>query len=125
MTLLRRIFSPENLRHLARDCSGATQIEYSLIVALVAVAVLSGASEVGTFVSAVLSKSSQSITTSNGASGGPSASCGPGNGNGNCANSGNGGGNTGGSGAGTGNGGQNNGQGGNSNSGGGGFGSGS
>lgn len=129
MILLRRIFSPENLRHLAHDCSGATQIEYSLIVALVAVAVLSGASEVGTFVSAVFAKSSQSITqaagTVQGVGGGSNGACGPGNGNGNCANSGNGGGNTGGSGTGTGNGGQNNGQGGNSNSGGGGFGSGS
>jgi len=136
MNLLCRIFSLENLRHLARDCSAATQIEYSLIVALVSVAVLSGASEVGSLVSVVFSKSSQSITqaagtvqgsdgASNGASGAPASPCGPGNGNGNCANSGNGGGNTGGSGTGTGNGGQNNGQSGNSNHGGGGNGSGS
>jgi Flp pilus assembly pilin Flp len=121
MPSLCRIFSPESLRRLSRDSSGATQVEYSLIVALVSVAVLSGASEVGSMVKAVFSKSSQSIEqTANAAA----ANCGPGNGNGNCANKGNGGGNTNGSGSGTGNGGQNNGQGGNSGNGGGGKGAG-
>lgn len=138
MTSPSRTFRLDILRLVSRDCSGATKVEYSLIAALVSVAVLSGASDLGMLVYSIVSKTSQTIEQAanggtdgsgngmgqpsdngpgNGSGNGGDGSggnCGPGNGNGNCANSGNGGGNTGGSGTGTGNGGGNNGQGQNS-----------
>ena len=93
---------PDALRSLARDRSGATTIENSLLAALVAVAVISAASEIGSHVFSNFDNVAQSVgQASNSAAG----NCGPGNGNGNCGNSGSGGGNTEGSGPGTGNGG--------------------
>lgn len=93
-----------NLSLLARDCSGATKIEYSLIAALVSVAIVSGASDLGMLVYSLFNKTSQNIQQV-ASDPGDAGGCGPGNGNGNCGNKGNGGGNSGGSGPGTGNGG--------------------
>ena len=102
MSSLLRIYSLSNLRSLGRDCSGATTIENSLIIALVSLAVISGVSEVGAFVFDIFDKTADTIEQA--------CDGGPGNGNGNCTNTGNGGGNNNGSGTGTGNNGANNGQ---------------
>lgn len=39
------------LKHLARDEAGATAIEYALIAALISVAILAGATSIGTSLS--------------------------------------------------------------------------
>ena len=118
MYSLLSIFSPGNLRSLARDRSGATSIENSLLGALIAVAIIAAVSELGSMVYQIYDLTAQTIEQA------ANKKCGPGNGNGNCGNSGNGGGNSGGSGPGSGNGGNNNGQGNGSGNGGGGNGNG-
>jgi Flp pilus assembly pilin Flp len=102
------------LRRLRSDRTGATAIEHSLIIAAVAVAIISALAEFGGSVNGVFTSVSSDLQrvaecTSNLA---PEVGTGSGDGNGNCANTGNGGGNTGGSGTGTGNGGQGTGNGG-------------
>jgi Flp pilus assembly pilin Flp len=104
MQSLLHIFSLDNLRSLARDRSGATSIENSLLGALIAVAIIAAISELGSMVYQIFDLTAQSVEQAADGCGG-----GPGNGNGNCGNSGIGGGNTGGSGPGTGNGGGGNG----------------
>lgn len=101
MTSLLRVFSPKNLRHLGRDRCGAASIESALLAALIGVAVIVAAAEIGSKVSQVFDSTAQMLEQTVNLTTGK---CGPGNGNGNCANPGNGGGNTGGSGPGTGNG---------------------
>jgi len=116
-----RVFSPGNLRSLCRDRAGLANIEYSLLSAIIAVAMIAALAEIGTKVYRLFDSTAQLLEqTANFTSG----KCGPGNGNGNCGNRGNGGGNTGGSGPGTGNGGGNNGQGNGAGNGGGGSGNG-
>ncbi len=115
MYSLLSIYSPGNLRSLARDRSGATTIENSLLGALIAVVIIASIGHLGSLVHQILDLTAQTIEQT---------TCGPGNGNGNCGNSGNGGGNSGGSGSGSGNGGGNNGQGNGSGNGGGGNGNG-
>lgn len=106
---------PHFLKRLRDDRTGATAIEHSLIIAAVAVAILSALGEFGGSVNDVFTTVSSDLQrvvdcTSNLA---PEVGTGSGDGNGNCANIGNGGGNTGGSGTGTGNGNQGTGNGGN------------
>ena len=106
------------LRRLRGDRTGATAIEHSLIIAAVAVAIISALGEFGGSVNGVFTSVSSDLQrvaecTSNLA---PEVGTGSGGGNGNCANTGNGGGNTGGSGTGTGNGNQGTGNGGAGNS---------
>ena len=79
---LLSIYSPSNLRSLARDRSGATSIENSLLGALIAVAIIAAVSELGSMVYQIYDLTAQTIEQT---------TCGPGNGNGNCGNSGNGG----------------------------------
>ncbi len=103
------------LRRLRGDRTGATAIEHSLIIAAVAVAIISALGEFGGSLNGVFTSVSSDLQrvaecTSNLA---PEVGTGSGDGNGNCANIGNGGGNTGGSGTGTGNGNQGTGNGGN------------
>ncbi len=105
---------PHFLRRLRDDRTGATAIEHSLIIAAVAVAILSALGEFGGSVNHVFTTVSSDLQrvvdcNSNLA---PDAGAGSGNGNGNCSNIGNGGGNTTGSGTGTGNGNQGTGTGG-------------
>ena len=102
MHALLRTYSVTNLRSLARDRSGATSIENSLLGALIAVAIIAAVGELGSMVYQIFDLTAQSVEQT-------AKSCGPGNGNGNCGNGGNGGGNTGGSGPGSGNGGGGNG----------------
>ena len=99
MTSPVSIFLLDTLRSLARDCSGVSRIESSLIIALVSIVVISSASDLGALLCSVFNNTTQAIQQT-------AHRCGPGNGNGNCGNRGNGGGNTSGSGPGTGNGGR-------------------
>ena len=52
----------KNIRKLKNDVAGASAAEYALIIALVGVAIITGASALGTAVNARLSNTASTIT---------------------------------------------------------------
>ena len=103
LNALLSIDLPGGLRSIARDKSGATSTENSLLGALIALAVIAAVGELGSLAFQIFDLRADTVEQV------ASKECGPGDGNGNCGNSGDGGGNSGG--YGTGNGGGDNGQG--------------
>ena len=70
MYSLLSIYSPSNLRSLARDRSGATSIENSLLGALIAVAVIAAVSELGAMAYQIFDLTAQSVEQAASGSGG-------------------------------------------------------
>lgn len=90
---LLSIYSPNNLRSLARDRSGATTVENSLLGALIAIAIIVGVSHLGLLAHQILDLTAQTVeNAANGCSGGGGGSGGNGGGgSGGCGSGGGGG----------------------------------
>ena len=96
MYSLLSIYSPSNLRSLARDRSGATTIENSLLGAIIAIAIIIGVSHLGSLAHQILDLTAQTVErAANGCSGGGGGSGGQGGngggGSGGCGSGGGGG----------------------------------
>jgi len=77
MYSLLSIYSPSNLRSLARDRSGATSIENSLLGALIAIAIIIGVSHLGSLAHQILDLTAQTVErAANGSGGGGSGGSG-------------------------------------------------
>ena len=73
MYSLLSIYSSGNLRSLARDRSGATSIENSLLGAIIAIAIIVGVSHLGSLAHQILDLTAQTVErAANGSGGGGS-----------------------------------------------------